>query len=154
MSVFSSLNVRLPAITVGLALLSAATMGTLGWYSARAGLIEAAHERLDFAATAKKTSLELIGNRAVGDLATVSSNPQVAGNFVDLMEALDPGKPGFAELIKAFTGPATIAERVAVEGSGTMYGRRHAKVQEAARKLIERPGYADLLFVDEPGRIV
>ena len=154
MPVFSSLNVRLPVITVGLALLSAAAMGTLSWYSARAGLVEAAHERLQFAATAKKTTLELIGNRAVGDLFTISANPQVAGNFIDLAEALDPAKPGYAELVKAFTGPASIAERVAVEGAGTMYGRRHTKVQEAARKLIERPGYADLLFVDEAGRIV
>ena len=154
MSLLSSLNVRLPFITVGLALLSAATMGTVGWYSAREGLVEAANEKLEFAATAKKTTIELIGNRALGDLATISANPQVAGNFADLVEALDPGKAGYAELVKSFTSGATLAERIAAEGGGTMYGRRHAKVQEAARKLIERPGYADLVFVDEAGRIV
>ncbi|KQP50319.1 methyl-accepting chemotaxis protein [Methylobacterium sp. Leaf108] len=154
MPMFSSLNARLPAITVGLALLSAATMGTVSWYSAKAGLVAAANDRLEFAATTKKTSLELIGNRAVGDLATVAANPQVSGNVQDLVEALDPGKPGYAELVKAFTGPATAGERMAVEGAGTMYGRRHAKVQEAGRRLLKRPGYADLLFVDEAGRIV
>ncbi|GJD93554.1 hypothetical protein OCOJLMKI_0749 [Methylobacterium iners] len=46
MSLFTSLNVRLPAATVGLALLSAAAMGGLSWYAARAGLTEAAQERL------------------------------------------------------------------------------------------------------------
>ena len=151
---FTSLNVRLPAATVGLALLSAVTMGGLSWYAARAGLTEAAQERLQFAATARKTGIELVADRAKGDLLTTAANPQVAGNFTDLIEALDPAKAEYAGLVRAFTSPATPEARMAVEAAGTMYGRRHAKVQEAARKIVEHPGYADLMFVDEAGRIV
>ncbi|WP_019904950.1 methyl-accepting chemotaxis protein [Methylobacterium sp. 77] len=154
MSVATSLNVRLPVIIVGLAMASTALMGGLSWYSARSGLTEAVQERLEFAASARKTGLELIADRAGGDLLATANNNQVASNVGDLIEALDPAKAEYAGLVQAFTGPATAQERMAVEGAGTMYGRRHAKVQEVGRKLLERPGYADLLFVDEDGRIV
>lgn len=128
MSLFTSLNVRLPAATVGLALLSAAAMGGLSWYAARAGLTEAAQERLQFAATARKTAIELVADRAKGDLMTAAGNPQVASNFTDLTEAFDPAKPDYAGLVQSFTSPPTAEARMAVEGGGTMYGRRHAKV--------------------------
>ncbi|GJE15886.1 methyl-accepting chemotaxis protein [Methylobacterium marchantiae] len=154
MSVATSLNVRLPVIIVGLAMASTALMGGLSWYSARAGLADAVQERLEFAASARKTGLELIADRVKGDLLATANNSQVASNVGDLIEAFDPTKAEHAGLVQAFTSPATAQERMAVEGTGTMYGRRHAKVQEVARKLVERPGYADLLFVDEEGRIV
>ncbi|WP_264049246.1 methyl-accepting chemotaxis protein [Methylobacterium flocculans] len=150
----TSLNVRLPAITVGLALVSATVMGGLSWYSARDGLVSAAQERLQFAASARKAGLELVSERVVGDLATVAANPQVGGNFGDLVEALDPGKADYAALVRGYTEGTTLEARLAAEAAGTMYGRRHAKVQEVARKLIERPGYADLVFVSEDGRVV
>lgn len=154
MSIASSLNVRLPVMIVGLAMVSTALMGSLSWYSARSGLTSAVQERLEFAATARKTGLELIADRARGDLIATAGNNQVSSNVGDLVEALDPNKADYASLVQAFTSPTTVQERMAVEGTGTMYGRRHAKVQEVARKLLERPGYADLLFVDEEGRIV
>ncbi|NEU12067.1 HAMP domain-containing protein [Methylobacterium sp. BTF04] len=154
MSLFASLNTRLPAIIVGLALVSSTAMGGLSWYSARAGLVAAAEDRLDLAATARKTGIELVVERAGGDLATTASNAQVSGNFGDLVEALDPAKPDFAQLVQTYSGAATPEGRMAAEAPATMYGRRHAKVQEVARKLVERPGYADLVFVSEDGRIV
>ncbi|RVU14482.1 methyl-accepting chemotaxis protein [Methylobacterium oryzihabitans] len=152
----SSLKVRLPATTVGLALVSAAAMGGLSWHAARAGLVEAAQERLVFAATARQSGLELTAARLRDDLAQVAANPQVASNFPDLIENLDPQRPDYAAIVKAFTGPATVAERVAADGAATnsMYARRHTRVQEVARRLIELPGRADLLFLDEGGRVV
>ncbi|MBY0258104.1 methyl-accepting chemotaxis protein [Methylobacterium sp.] len=150
----TSLNFRLPAITVGLALVSASVMGGLSWYSARSGLTDAAQERLQFAASARKAGIELVAERVGGDLVTVAGNPQVAGNFGDLAEALDPAKPDFAGLVRTYTEGASREARLGAEAAGTMYGRRHAKVQEVARKLLERPGYADLVFVSEDGRIV
>jgi methyl-accepting chemotaxis protein len=150
----TSLNFRLPAITVGLALVSASVMGGLSWYSARSGLVDAAQERLQFAASARKAGIELVAERVGGDLVTVAGNPQVGGNFGDLVEALDPAKPDFAGLVRTYTEGASREARLGAEAAGTMYGRRHAKVQEVARKLLERPGYADLVFVSEDGRIV
>ncbi|MCJ2047930.1 methyl-accepting chemotaxis protein [Methylobacterium sp. J-078] len=150
----TSLNVRLPAITVGLALVSASVMGGLSWYSARSGLTDAAQERLQFAASARKAGIELVAERVGGDLVTLAGNPQVGGNFGDLVEALDPAKADFAGLVRTYTEGATREARLGAEAAGTMYGRRHAKVQEVARKLLERPGYADLVFVSEDGRIV
>jgi len=150
----TSLNFRLPAITVGLALVSATVMGGLSWYSARSGLVDAARERLQFAASARKAGIELIAERIGGDLVTVAGNPQVGGNFGDLAEALDPAKADFAGLVRTYTGGANLEARLGAEAPGTMYGRRHAKVQEVARKLLERPGYADLVFVSEDGRVV
>ena len=154
MSAFTSLNVRLPAITVGLALLSTTVMGGLSFKTSRDGLVEAASERLQFAASARKQGLEIVFERAVSDLGTVSANTQVSSNFSDLVEALDPAKSDFAQLVQIYTGSSKLEERLAVEATGTMYGRRHVKVQEMGRKLVERSGYADLIFVSEDGRIV
>ncbi|KQP32208.1 MULTISPECIES: methyl-accepting chemotaxis protein [unclassified Methylobacterium] len=154
MSAYSSLKIRLPAITVGLALVSATAMGGLSWYFARSGLMEGAQDRLQLAATARKIGIELVAERAAGDLATTAANPQVGGNFTDLVEALDPAKAEFAAVVQAYTSPTKLEDRLNAEAAGTMYARRHAKVQEVARKLIERRGYADLIFVSEDGRIV
>jgi methyl-accepting chemotaxis protein len=154
MLAFSSLKVRLPAVTIGLALVSATALAGLSWSFAKSGLVEAAQERLQLAVTGRKIGIELVAERALGDLVTAAANPQIAGNFGDLVEALDPGKADFATLVQAYTGPAKLEDRLTAEATGTMYGRRHTKVQELARKFIERPGYADLLFVAEDGRIV
>ncbi|MCJ2035084.1 methyl-accepting chemotaxis protein [Methylobacterium sp. J-068] len=154
MARLTSLNLRLPAITVGLALVSATVMGGLSWYSARTALTESAQERLQFAASARKTGIELVAERVAGDLATLAGNPQISGNFGDLVEALDPARADFAQLVGTYTAGATLEARLGAEAPGTMYGRRHAKVQEVARKLLDRPGYADLVFVSEDGRIV
>ncbi|MCJ2083591.1 methyl-accepting chemotaxis protein [Methylobacterium sp. J-090] len=154
MSALSSLKVRLPAITVGLALVSATAMGGLSWHFARSGLIEGARNRLELAADARKIGIELVAERAAGDLVTTAANPQVGGNFADLVEALDPAKADFARIVQAYTSAPKPEDRLAAEAAGTMYGRRHGKVQEVARKLVERRGYADLIFVSEDGRLV
>ncbi|MFE1597808.1 methyl-accepting chemotaxis protein [Methylobacterium sp. ID0610] len=156
MSLLASLKVRLPATTVGLALISAAAMGTLSWYAARDGLVTAVQERLAFAATARKAGIELVAGRLADEVQALAGTPQVASNLPDLIETLDPAKPDFEAVVKAFTAPASVADRLALDGTstGTMYGRRQAKVQEAARRLVARPGIADVLFVEEGGRIV
>jgi methyl-accepting chemotaxis protein len=154
MFAFSSLKVRLPAITIGLALVSATALGGLSWSFAKSGLVEAAQDRLQLAVTGRKIGIELVAERAVGDLVTTAANPQVAGNFGDLVEALDPAKADFATIVQAYTAAAKPEDRLTAEAAGTMYGRRHTKVQEVGRKVIERPGYADLMFVSEDGRIV
>ncbi|MFC6792088.1 methyl-accepting chemotaxis protein [Methylobacterium komagatae] len=151
----SRLSTRLPAMTIGLALMSAATMGGISWYSARASLLTAAGDRLQLAASARRDSIELTADRLHADFVAVAAHPQVVSNFPDLIEALDPGKSDYATVIEAFRAPKTVEERIALDGgAGTgMYGRRHGKVQEIARKLVAQPGYGDLLFVDENGRI-
>ena len=156
MSVLSRLNVRLPAMIIGLALLSATVMGGFSWYTARSGLIHAAQERLQLAAAARRDGIELVADRMQADLLAVAAHPQIVSNFPDLIETLDLGRPDTAALVESFRAPQTVAERVALDGTGmpTMYARRHIKVQEVARKLVAQPGYADLLFVDEGGRIV
>lgn len=142
-------------MTIGLALMSAATMGGISWYSARASLLTAAGDRLQLAASARRDSIELTADRMHADFVAVAAHPQVVSNFPDLIEALDPGKSDYATVVEAFKAPKTVEERIALDGgAGTgMYGRRHGKVQEIARKLVAQPGYGDLLFVDENGRI-
>ena len=155
MAMFSRLSARLPAMTVGLALLSATAMGGFSWYSARSGLIDAAHERLQLAASARRDGIELMADRMQADFAAASAHPQIVSNFPDLIETLDPARPETASVIEAFRAPKTVEARIALDGTAmtAMYGRRHAKVQEVARKLVAQPGYADLLFLDEKGRI-
>ncbi len=156
MAILSRLSTRLPATTVGLALLSAAAMGGFSWYSARSGLMEAARDRLQLAASARRDGIELIADRVRADFLSTAGHPQIVSNFTDLIETLDPGKPDYAGLVAAFRAPATVQERVALDGTttNTMYGRRHAKVQQVAQKLLAQPGYADLIFLDQSGRIV
>ncbi|MHC2105555.1 MULTISPECIES: methyl-accepting chemotaxis protein [unclassified Methylobacterium] len=153
MVVLSRLSSRLPAMTIGLALLSATAMGGFSWYSARSGLIDAANERLQLAAAARRDGIELVADRMQADFLAASAHPQIVSNFPDLIENLDPAKPDTAAVIAAFQAPPTVEARVALDGTG-MYGRRHVKVQETARKLIAQAGYADLLFLDDAGRVV
>ncbi|MGH1589292.1 methyl-accepting chemotaxis protein [Methylobacterium phyllosphaerae] len=156
MNTFSRLSARLPATTVGLALLSATAMGGFSWYSARSGLMTAAHERLELAAAARRDGIELVADRMQADFQAVASHPQIVSNFPDLIETLDPARPDTAGVVAAFRAPQTAEARIAQDGSGmtSMYARRHVKVQEVARKLVAQPGYADLLFLDDTGRIV
>ncbi|MBP1182994.1 methyl-accepting chemotaxis protein [Methylobacterium sp. PvR107] len=155
MTILSRLSTRLPAMTVGLALLSATAMGGFSWYTARSGLMSAAHERLQLAAAARRDGIELVADRMQADFLAVAAHPQIVSNFPDLIETLDPAKPETAAVIEAFRAPQTMEARVALDGTGmaSMYGRRHVKVHEVARKLIAQPGYADLMFLDEGGRI-
>ncbi len=152
----SRLSARLPAMTIGLALMSAATMGGMSWYSARTSLLKAASERLHLAASARRDSIELTADRMQADFVAVAAHPQVVSNFPDLIETLDPAKPDTAAVVDTFRAPKTVAERIALDGGPAtgMYGRRHGKVQDVARKLVAQPGYADLIFLDEAGRIV
>jgi len=153
MVILSRLSSRLPAMTIGLALLSATAMGGFSWYSAKAGLIDAANERLQLAAVARRDGIELVADRMQADFLAAAVHPQIVSNFPDLIENLDLAKPDTAALVEAFQAPQTVEARVALDGSG-MYGRRHVKVQEVARKLVAQPGYADLLFLDDTGRVV
>jgi methyl-accepting chemotaxis protein len=150
------LKFRIPAVNVGLALVSVATMAFLSWQTAQSGLIGAAKDRLQFAATARKSSVEQIFDRVQSDLSYLAANSNVASNFSDLAENLDPASPEFAKIIEAFTSPKSAGERLALDGheQGTMYGRRHFKLHESVRKLLEHPGYADVLLLDDKDRII
>ncbi|KMO41416.1 methyl-accepting chemotaxis protein [Methylobacterium aquaticum] len=152
----SKLAVRLPSTIVGLALVSATVMGGLSWYSAKSSLVSAVQDRLQLAATATGHGIALVADQARSDFAAAASHPQVASNFTDLIETLDPAKPDYAGILAAFRAPPTPEARLAFDGTttNTMYGRRHVKVQEVARRLLSQPGYADLLFLDPDGRIV
>ena len=59
----SKLSTRLPAAMIGLALLSATAMGGFSWYSAKAGLFDAARERLQLAASLRKDSVPISRSR-------------------------------------------------------------------------------------------
>ncbi|KQO86624.1 chemotaxis protein [Methylobacterium sp. Leaf92] len=152
----SRLGVRLPAMTIGLALLSAAAMGGLSWSSAKSGLIEAAGARLELAAAARRDGIELVADRMQADFLAAAGHPQIVSNFPDLVETLDPSKPDFAGIVEAFQSPPTVEARIALDSTPAtaMYGRRHVKVQEVARRIVAEPGYADLIFLDESGRVV
>jgi methyl-accepting chemotaxis protein len=152
----SKLSTRLPAAMIGLALLSATAMGGFSWYSAKAGLFDAARERLQLAASLRKDSVELTADRLRTDFEVAAANPQIVSNFPDLIENLDPAKPETEKVLQAIRDLPNADARLAFDGgaTNTMYGRRHAKVQEVARKIVAQAGYADLLFVDEGGRIV
>ncbi|WP_342154823.1 methyl-accepting chemotaxis protein [Methylorubrum sp. SB2] len=152
----TKLSTRLPAAMIGLALLSATAMGGFSWSSAKDGLYDAARERLQLAASLRKDGVELTADRLRTDFEVAAANPQIASNFTDLVENLDPGKPDTDKLLQAIRDLPSADARLAFDGAatGTMYGRRHAKVQEAARKVVAHDGYADLLFVDENGRVV
>ncbi|MCG5248874.1 methyl-accepting chemotaxis protein [Methylorubrum extorquens] len=90
------------------------------------------------------------------DFLAAAGHPQIVSNFPDLIETLDPSKPDFGGIVEAFQSPPTVEARVALDSTPAtaMYGRRHVKVQEVARRIVAEPGYADLIFLDESGRVV
>lgn len=152
----STLKVRLPATTIGLALLSATLMGGISWHAAREGMIVETGERLRSAAVARGEAIELLADRARADFLSAAAHPLVQQNFGDLAENLDPTRPDYQTLVDLFRKPDTVEQRVAMDGAdtNTTYGRRHAKVQEVGRRLVGQNGYADLLFLNNDGRVV
>ncbi|MEJ1161264.1 methyl-accepting chemotaxis protein [Prosthecomicrobium sp. N25] len=154
-AMMSSLRFRIPFALVGLALASAAVMGTIGWMGARDGLEAEARSRLLQAAGARELSLDLIAERLDVDLAALTADKIIAGNLGDLDENLQPGKPDTDKVIQFFAGlPA--AERAQADGAkiGAMYGVRHAKVHPAASAVKAVGGYADILLLNKDGRVV
>jgi len=152
----SRLTVRLPAMTIGLALFSAAAMGGFSWNSARSSLMEAARARLQLTAAAERNGIGLIADRLQADFLATASHPILSANGPDMMEMIDLRRPDIRAMVTAFQAPKTVEGRVALDGlsTHTLYGQRHAKVQEVARKLVGQPGYADLMVLDQDGRII
>ncbi len=153
---FSRLTVRLPAMTIGLALFSAVAMGGFSWNAARDSLMEAARARLQLTAAAERNGIGLIAERLQADFMSIAAHPVLSANGPEMMDMLDLSRPDIRAMVAAFQAPKTVGERVAFDGlsTGTLYGRRNAKVQELARKLVAEPGYADLLILDQEGRVI
>ena len=131
-------------------------MGVLSWSSAKSGLIEDAKDRLQLAAATRRDGIELVAGRLQADFLATTGHPQIISNFPDLIETLDPANPEYAIVMAAIQGLDTDVARLAFDGASTntMYGRRHVKVQDVARRLVTQPGCADLIFLDQQGHIV
>ncbi len=81
-----TLRIRLPIAIVGLGLVSAATMGWIGWSGAKSALTSAASDKLSLAAETRRNSLELVEERLKVDAANLAAMKVVADNIGDLAE--------------------------------------------------------------------
>lgn len=152
---FKSLGIRIPAFNIGLALVSSLIMAFFCWETARTALVDAAKDKLAFAAAARKTSIDQVFARARSDIAMLAASRELASNFEDLQAGLDPANATRNDIIQAFRAPEKRADRIAIDGrsTGGQYGIRHAKVHEVAAKFVAG-GYADALLIDDKGLII
>lgn len=148
-----AIKVKLPAIIVGLALVSAATMGFIGWSGARSALSDAAETRLMLAADARKDLLEATARRVSLSFVNLAEDKQVVASIKDLDKSLNSAKE--QEKNKAyFSGSAEeVAEKDGAD-SDTMYGYRHAKIHPALLEATRRGGFADILLLSPTGQVI
>ena len=151
-----TLRIRLPIAIVGLGLVSAATMGWIGWSGAKSALTSAASDKLSLAAETRRNSLELVEERLKVDAANLAAMKVVADNIGDLAEQLAASQENVDKTLAYFGAAASPEERSKLDGaeSGSMYGLRHSKVHPAALSLMQQGGYDDILLVDADGRVV
>jgi methyl-accepting chemotaxis protein len=151
-----TLRIRLPIAIVGLGLVSAATMGWIGWSGAKEALTSAASDKLSLAAETRRNSLELVEERLRVDAANLAAMKVVADNIGDLTEQLAASQENVDKTLAYFSAAASLDERSKLDGaeSGTMYGLRHSKVHPAALSLMQQGGYDDILLIDADGRVV
>ncbi|ODN68763.1 HAMP domain-containing protein [Methylobrevis pamukkalensis] len=149
-----SIKVKMPVVIVGLALVSAAAMGFIGWQGARGALAEAAVERLSLAADGRKDLMEAVARRVRLDLVNIAETSLVGSSIRDLDANLELNPAEFEKNKAYFSGAAE--EVAAKDGadSGTMYGFRHAKIHALVAEARKRGGYADILLLSPEGRVI
>jgi len=152
---FSTLKLRLPVVIVGLALVSAAVVGAIGWSGARSALSDAAVDRLSLAADGRAAVLEMTAARVRADLESLGGTALVASSLGELDKNLSSNEAEFAKTKAYFAAPPA-GERAKKDGAdaNTMYGFRHAKVHALIAEAARRGGYADVLMLNPDGRVV
>jgi methyl-accepting chemotaxis protein len=151
----ATIKVRLPLAIVGLALVSAAALGTIGWLGARDGMAEAAIDRLSLAAEGRAKLLEATASRVDLDVEHLAETAIIGSSIAELDKNLDPASPEFSKTQAYFSAPAA-DQRIGVDGSdsGTQYGFRHAKIHALVIAMMKRGGYADVLLLNPAGRVI
>ncbi|MBD8891102.1 methyl-accepting chemotaxis protein [Roseibium litorale] len=148
-----AIKVKLPAIIVGLALVSAATMGFIGWSGARTALSDAAETRLMLAADARKDLLEASARRISLSFVNLAEDKLVIASIKDLDKSINTAKEQEKNLAY-FSGAAEEVLEKDGADSDTMYGYRHAKVHPALLEATRRGGFADILLLSPTGQVV
>ncbi|MBH0239315.1 methyl-accepting chemotaxis protein [Methylobrevis albus] len=150
----ATLKLKLPLVIVGLALLSAAVIGGIGWSGARSALADAAVDRLSLAAEGRRALLQATAEGIQLDLDNVAGTAIVGSSIAELDKNLELNPAEF-EKTKAYFG-GDVATRLHRDGadSETMYGFRHAKVHDVLRTALQRGGYADVLLLGADGRVI
>lgn len=151
---FATLRLRLPIALVGLGLVSASTMGAIGWSGAKEGLEAAAFERLSVAAQSRRTSLELVAERLRVDAANLATHKLVRDAVGDFVDGL--ASPEMIDANVAVFTAAPAAERASIDGeaAATSYGRRHSKVHANIVEIMRQANYADIILLSPEGQIV
>ncbi|SON57085.1 Methyl-accepting chemotaxis protein 4 [Hartmannibacter diazotrophicus] len=150
----ATIKVKLPVMIVGLALISAATIGVIGWQGARSALAEAAVSRLSLAVDGRKDLIESAARRVKLDLANVAETSIVGSSIRDLDANLELNPADFEKNKAYFSGaPEEVLQKDGAD-SDTMYGYRHAKVHGLLKEAMQRGGFADILLLSPEGRVI
>ncbi len=156
---WNRLSFRLPALIVMFAAMTGIVGGSIAYYLAREGFIDAAKERVELVRNERARAVTaLVDDIRIG-LASLATRPGLARDLKDLSTELDKlGDARRDALIKGYTAnnPFPTGSRAAMNdlGDGSGYSARHKTVHERLLTIVQLKHLDDLLLVDLKGDIV
>ncbi len=153
------LSFRLPALIVMFAAMTGIVGGSIAYYLAREGFIDAAKDRVELVRNERARAITtLVDDIRIG-LASLVTRPGLARDIKELSTELH--KLGDAQrdaLLKGYTvnSPFPVGSRSAVHdlGDGSGYSAKHKTVHERLLVITQLKHLDDLLLVNQAGDIV
>ena len=151
-----NLQFRITA-TIGLVALAACSfVGIYAYSSAKTALVEATSARVALISSSRANALQNHLEAMSRDLETLAENAIVRITLTDLTTSFRSNATQREEFTQFFTGPQSLAERLALEGKGSdsLYAWRHEGVHASYRAILSERGYSDILVATKEGEIV
>lgn len=161
-SVFSikahkSLAFRLPALIVGLALFSCATMGLIAHRTVETGVDQIVRERLELLAAARSVAIASRFAFMQNDMASQASGADASDAVMILKPAFERSFAEVERLRQFYRASADRpADAATTRGADAAigYADHHRKIHPIFREVAERSGFTDIMLVDNAGDIV
>jgi methyl-accepting chemotaxis protein len=150
---------KLPAVIVGLAVLSAAITGTVAYFQAVESLEHAAGEKLEAVREDRAHQLEAYLETIRQDVSLLAGNRMVVhalSAFESAYDAVDGDPTAILQSLYIDENPHPAGERhrLVDAGDGSPYSTVHGDYHRWFSRLVEERGYYDVFLVNHEGVVV
>lgn len=153
------LRVILPAMLIGMVLVSTLATGVTGYILARQTLIEESTGKLFALAEARKNALKDYLDSILQDLVIHAEDPSVLemlGQFSNAWDEIPSGQKDLLQNLYITSNPHPTGQKDMLDdaGDGSTYSAVHAKYHPFMHKLQQERGYYDIFLFDNSGNLV
>lgn len=153
-----SLQYRLPAVLVGLSLLTAVAIGLSAYVTVRNGVADVASNRLSLLAASRSLALEVRFDAMRKQISAESGSYQVINALSELTKWFNLVNDDTSVIRNFFRGDdkRPLSERLEITGYRHSHGYSwlHQSIHEGFLRLMMNAGFADILLVDLKGNVV